>query len=154
MSMHTHVKSDMTLPSDNTVQAWARLVRAYQTTFSFVENALKNDGYPPLIWYDVLLELERAGDAGLRPFELERKLMLQQYGVSRLIERIEKSGHLKREVCKEDRRGQRLLITKEGKKLRRKMWSIYGSAIEDVVGVKLTPKQTKTLSELLVKLID
>ena len=80
--------------------------------------------------------------------------MLKQYGVSRLIERIEKSGHLKRETCEDDGRGQRLTITEAGKNLRRRMWSIYAPAIEDVVGVKLTSRQTKTLSELLAKLID
>lgn len=152
--MHLHVKNSMDKPSDSTIQAWARLVRAHQTAFSHVEKALKNDGQPPLIWYDVLLELERAGDTGLRPYELERTLMLKQYGVSRLIERIEKSGYIERESCEDDGRGQRLSITRAGKKLRRRMWSIYGPAIEDVVGAKLTSRQSNTLSELLVKLID
>ncbi len=140
-------------PSDLTVQTWARLIRAHQSTFSYVENALKNNGQPPLIWYDVLLELERVGAKGLRPYELERALMLKQYGVSRLVDRIEKSGHLKREVCEDDGRGLRLTITTRGKELRRQMWTIYGPAIEDAVGVKLSPKQAKTLSEFLNKLI-
>jgi DNA-binding MarR family transcriptional regulator len=152
--MHLHVKYSMRKPTEITITAWARLVRAHQSTFSFVENALRNEELPPLIWYDVLLELEHAGDFGLRPYELESKLMLKQYGVSRLIERIEKSGHLKRETCEDDGRGQRLTITEAGKKLRRRMWSIYAPAIEDAVGVKLTSRQTKTLSELLAKLMD
>ena len=144
----------MAKPSDTTVQAWARLVRAQRTAISAVEKALKEDDLPPLSWYDVLLELERAGKMGLRPFELERELLLPQYGVSRLVERIEKSKYLKREVCEDDGRGQYVVITKTGKELRRQMWSAYGQAIEDAVGTKLTPVQAKTLSDLLARLID
>lgn len=144
----------MAKPSDATVHAWARLLRAHRTALNSVEKALKKHDLPPLIWYDVLLELERAGDKGLRSFELERELLLPQYGVSRIIERIEKAGLLKRETCEEDRRGQHLVVTTTGRKLRRRMWSVYGRAIEDAVGAKLTSTQAKTLSELLVRLID
>ena len=142
----------MTNPSNITTQAWVRLVRAHQTAFSYVESELKREGYPPLIWYDVLLELERAGEKGLRPYELEHELLLRQYGVSRLIERIEKSGYLKREACEDDGRGLRLKITSTGKNIRLRMWSTYGQAIEDAVGSKLTSRQAKTLSDLLLKI--
>jgi len=141
-------------PSDISVLTWARLVRAHQSAFSYVEDALKKENLPPLIWYDILLELERVGDKGLRPFELEHELMLRQYGVSRLIDRIEKSGYLKRETSKDDGRGQRLTITPSGIELRRHMWSIYGPSIEEAVGSKLTTTQKKTLAGLLKKLID
>lgn len=143
----------MTKPEQTTIQAWVRLVRAHQTAFSYVETALKEEGYPPLIWYDVLLELERAGEEGLRPFELEHEIMLRQYGVSRLVERIEKKGYLKRKTCEDDGRGMRLTITSAGKKLRLRMWSVYGSAIEKSIGSKLTSRQQENLSELLAKII-
>ena len=144
----------MPKPSDLTVATWARLVRAQQSAMSAVEAALKQAGYPPLIWYDVLLELERAGETGLRPFELEGALMLRQYGVSRLVARIEKAGHVIREDCEDDGRGQRLVITATGRDQRRRMWSVYGPAIEKSVGAKLTADQSKTLAEILAKLID
>jgi len=107
-----------------------------------------------LVWYDVLLELERSDKAGLRPFELEQELLLPQYGISRLIDRIEKAGHLRRETCQNDGRGLRLLITKTGKKLRRQMWIVYGPAIESAVGKNLNSTQASELSNLLAQLID
>lgn len=143
----------MSVPSKQTTQTWTRLIRAQHAALTVAENALKQDGLPPLIWYDVLLELERADKSGLRPFELERELLLPQYGVSRLVEKIEKQGYLQRDTCQDDKRGQRLVITNTGKKLRRRMWTVYGPAIEDAVGQKLTPSEAKQLSELLVKLI-
>ena len=146
------IKMVMTTPSDISVRTWTLLIRAHNQALASVERTLKKNNLPPLIWYDILLELERVGDKGLRPFELERELLLPQYGVSRLIERIEKDGHLRRDVCEDDKRGQRLIITKSGKRLRQLMWRTYGPAIEDVIGRKLKSEQSETLSELLVKL--
>jgi len=144
----------MKKPSDTTARAWARLARAHRIALSSIEGALKNAGLPSLAWYDVLLELERAGKDGLRPFELERELLLPQHGVSRLVGRIENAGHLKRKTCADDGRGQRLVITTAGRKIRRHMWSIYGQAIEDAVGAKLSSKQVRDLSGILAKLIS
>ena len=45
-------------------------------------------GHPPLAWYDALLEIEKAGPDGLRPFELRKLLLLPQYGTSRLLDRM------------------------------------------------------------------
>lgn len=144
----------MTHPTDITMKTWTRLIRAYQVAISSVENSLKSAGLPPLSWYDVLLELERADGQKLRPFELERALLLPQYGISRLVERIEKAGYLKSEVCEDDGRGKRLVITSEGKKLRKRMWAIYGPAIDEAVGKKLSDVQANSLSSLLAQLLE
>lgn len=140
--------------SDTTVQTWIRLVRAYKTALSSIEKALKEQGLPPLSWYDVLLELERAGKQGLRPFELEPALLLPQYGVSRLVGRLEAAGYVERLSCEGDKRGQCLIITPSGKELRRNMWAIYGKALEQAVGCKLSRGESKKLSALLRKLED
>ena len=49
---------------ETTLTAWARLVRAQQVLLEWVEVELKKAGLPPLRWYDVLLELHRAGSRG------------------------------------------------------------------------------------------
>ena len=101
-------------PDDSVVQAWARLTRAQRMILASIEQALKSAGLPPLVWYDVLLELERAGDRGLRPFELEREMLLAQYNLSRLIERIEKAGYAERRACEGDGRGQIFHVGQNG----------------------------------------
>lgn len=140
----------MTIPSDITVQTWIHFVRAYGSAMSDIEQALIDNNLPPLSWYDVLLELEKAGNKGLRQFELERALLLKQYSVSRLVEKIEKNQYLRRETSKEDKRGKRLIITDKGKDLRQQMWQVYGPKIDNIIGQKLTQSQCKELSALLV----
>ena len=140
-------------PSETVVRAWARLTKAQRRALASIEQALGAAKLPPLVWYDVLLELERAGGS-LRPFELEREMLLAQYNLSRLIDRMEEAGYVERRALKEDRRGQAIVITAAGKTLRRRMWSVYGPAIQAAIGDHLSPKQIDTLSALLGALIE
>src|SRR5947207_1122735 len=107
---------------DEVVTAWARLVRAEQALLGRIEAALKQAGFPPLAWYDVLLELGRADDGRLRRVELERQTLLAQYNASRLIDRMEKARLVRREAHPQDGRGQWVVITAEGRALQKRMW--------------------------------
>jgi DNA-binding MarR family transcriptional regulator len=142
-----------TKPSETVVRVWARLMKAQQRALSAIEADLKAAALPPLAWYDVLLELERAGDDGLRPFELQRAMLLAQYNLSRLIDRIERAGYVERRACAKDGRGQQISITGRGKAMRRKMWPIYAQAIQSAVGEHLSGPQTEALDVLLGRLI-
>src|SRR5688572_19263494 len=116
-------------PSEDTVTAWARLVRAEQTVLGKIEAELKAAGFPPLSWYDILLELSRAETGRLRPLELEHRTLLAQYNASRLFDRMEKAGLVERLPHPEDGRGQLVAITAEGRALQKRIWRIYGPAI-------------------------
>ena len=141
-----------TLPSETVVRAWARLMKAQRQALSSIEQALGAAKLPPLAWYDVLLELERAGGS-LRPLELEREMLLAQYNLSRLIDRMQAAGYVQRRALQEDRRGQVIVITSAGTALRRRMWSVYGPAIQAAIGARLSPKQSDTLATLLGVLV-
>ena len=138
---------------NSAVRAWARLMRAHQAAFGHVEGALKAAGLPPLAWYDVLLELERAGDCGLRPFALERELLLPQYGLSRLLARMEEAGLVERRNCPSDGRGQMVVIAEAGRATRRAMWPVYARALHEAVGCRLSPAESDGLADLLGRLI-
>jgi DNA-binding MarR family transcriptional regulator len=140
-------------PSDETVTAWARLVRAEQTVLEKIEAELKAADLPPLSWYDVLLELSRAEDGRLRPLELERRTLLAQYNASRLIDRMEKAALVERLPHPEDGRGQLVAITTEGRALQKRIWRIYGPAIDRHVGAKLSRTEATELARLLKKLL-
>jgi DNA-binding MarR family transcriptional regulator len=141
-------------PSEETVTAWARLVRAEQVVLEKIEAALKAAGFPPLSWYDVLLELSRAEQGRLRPLELEHRTLLAQYNASRLIDRMEKAGLVERLPHPEDGRGQLVAITAEGRALQKRIWRVYAPAIQRHVGEKLRPAEATELARLLRKLID
>lgn len=139
-------------PSSETITAWARLVRAHDTILNGVEAALKAAGLPPLAWYDVLLELERAGTP-LRPGALEGELLLAQYNLSRLLDRMAAAGVISRAPDPSDGRGRLVSLTQAGRDLRARMWPVYSHALQRAVGDRLTAGEAEALAGLLARLI-
>jgi DNA-binding MarR family transcriptional regulator len=141
-------------PSEAVVDAWIALNRAQQTALARIERAFRDAGLPPSAWYDVLWELDRAGDSGLRPFEIERRRLIAQSNISRLIDRLVQQGCVERLPCEEDGRGQRIVITPQGREMRRRMWPIYARAIQEAVGRRISERDAVTLADLLGNLVD
>lgn len=143
---------DVDKPSEDAVVAWARLVRVSQDLIAQVEGELKAAGFPPLSWYDALLELRRAGAGGLRPFQLQSEMLLAQYNISRLVHRLTVAGHIERRPSDDDRRGQVLRITESGRRLLREMWPVYRAAIAKHFSQKLSEREALQLARILAKL--
>ena len=141
------------LPSDPIVAAWVAMVRASNGVIAGVAADGKAAGFPPLEWYDVLWELESNPKGGLRPFELERGLLLQQYNLSRLIDRMCRAGYVEKRPCETDARGQVLVITREGRALRKRMWPVYLAAIRKHIGSHLSERDARSLCRLLVSMV-
>ena len=116
---------DTRKPTEIEIVAWARLLKASAKLLAFVERDLKEAGLPPLAWYDALLELHRARPHGLRPGDLQQEMLLPQYNVSRLVDRLEASGYAVRRPHPQDGRGQVLQITETGTDLIKRMWDVY-----------------------------
>ncbi|WP_315813325.1 helix-turn-helix domain-containing protein [Bradyrhizobium sp. SZCCHNR2028] len=139
-------------PSTEATAAWIRLMRVQSRVLDCVEQELKKAGFPPLAWYDALLELSRAPAGELRPVELERQMLIPQYSTSRLIDRLVEEGLVVRRECKMDKRGQFVEITEAGRELQKRMWSAYSAAIEKHVGSKLSDTDAAKLCMLLDRL--
>lgn len=140
------------MPSEQTQKAWCALFRSHKIVLAEIENKLKAAKLPPLLWYDVLWQLEQTAACGVRAFELQPKLLLPQYGMSRLINRMEAKGLIEKHECPEDGRGIALTITDQGRSIRQQMWAVYGPAMDNALGKKLTATEVTTLAELLGKL--
>ena len=145
------MKSD---PSKAVVGAWIRLMRAQQATLLKIERAFRDAGLPPHAWYDALWELDQAGDKGLRPFEIERQMLIAQSNISRLIDRLQAAGHVERHPCEDDARGQFIVITPAGRAMRRRMWPVYAAALNTVIGRRVSDREATRLGGLLDRLID
>ncbi len=139
-------------PSTEATEAWIRLMRIQSRVLDAVEQDLKKAGFPPLAWYDALLELSRAPDGELRPVELEKQMLLPQYSTSRLIDRLVDEGLAARRECEKDKRGLFVEITEAGRDLQKKMWDSYSAAIERHMGSKLSDAEAAQLAALLDRL--
>jgi DNA-binding MarR family transcriptional regulator len=134
-------------------QAWTRLIRAERGLVEAIEAELRAGDFPPLAWYDVLLELWRRPNHRLRQSELQSELLLAQYNLSRLVDRLEGAGLVRRESCRQDARSRWVVATPAGLALRETMWPAYAAAIERHVGSKLSAEEAAALAGLLGKLL-
>src|SRR5215210_1226112 len=106
-------------PTPSVIRAWGRLIRAERTVVGRIEAELKSAGFPSLHWYDVLLELKRSRDGRLTPREIEDAGLFEQYNLSRLLDRMEAEGLVRRIPYPGDKRRQLVEITEEGRLLQR-----------------------------------
>ena len=139
-------------PSEAVVDAWIALNRAQQTALLKIERAFRHAKLPSHAWYDVLWELARAGESGLRPFEIERQMLIAQSNISRLIDRLVEHGYVERRPCEEDGRGQYVVITPAGREMRKRMWTVYARAISEAVGHHFSEREATNLASLLARL--
>ena len=135
-----------------TIRFWKALVTAATRLTDAVETALKAEALPPLAWYDVLWELEKAGDDGLRPYVLKDRLLLPQYATSRLLDRIAGADLIARDPCPVDGRGQVLTLTPTGRDMRKRMWPVYEAVLKAQIGDCADPGELATAADLFERL--
>lgn len=134
---------------DMVLQVWVRLIRARDKIVRNVEATLKAKELPPIAWYDVLLELSREGGRKLRPVELEKELLVAQYNLSRLLDRMSEAGLIERTACPGDGRGQMIALTSSGRAMQKRMWPILREAVMEHVAPGLSERELEQLIELL-----
>ena len=122
---------------DETLGAWRALLNAHARITGLVEAALADAGLPPLAWYDVLWPLYHAPDRRLRMGALSAEVTLSRTGLTRLVDRIERDGLLRREPAPEDRRGSYVVLTDAGKRMLRRMWPVYERALDEAFAARL-----------------
>lgn len=140
-------------PSDTDITAWARLMRASTHVLDQIEADLKAAGFPPLSWYDVLLELRREPEKALRPADIEQRILLAQYNVSRLIDRLEAAGYVTKRKSETDGRSVLVHLTASGEELLDRMWPAYSAALERHFARRFEDGETAELARLLGRLM-
>lgn len=141
-------------PSKAIRRAWSRLGRTHALVRDAMEAELKAAGLPPLGWSDALSELRRAEPTGLRPAELEARLLLTQSTVSRLLERLVAAGLAKRQAVPGDGRGQVIVITREGRALLKRTEPVHGRALQSCFGGKLGDVAAAAIADALAPILD
>ncbi len=134
------------------MNAWIELHRSSQKLISIVEAELKKAELPPLAWYDILLEIRKSGSRGIRPFELQDRVLITQYNLSRITDRLTRADYAERIPCQEDRRGHSLITTKKGRELLGRMWPIYETVIEGCFSSRLSQDDKIKLSSILKRI--
>src|SRR5436309_905275 len=118
-------------PDEPRLAAWRAFITAHAAVIGRIERDMAAARVIPLTWYDVLIELYEAPERRLRLHELADAVVLSRSGLSRLIDRLEGAGLLRREAAVTDRRGAYAVLTGEGIEAMRAAWPVYARGIAD-----------------------
>lgn len=133
-------------------RVWFNLQRIQRSMAPRISRALKDVGIEDPIWYEILLEVEKAGTQGIRMAELENRLFVAQYALSRHVSRIEAAGFLRRAGTDEGRRGRTLYITDKGLGLHETIWPAYVKAIQSELRDRMSTDEAYALCRALIRL--
>src|SRR5215213_5694674 len=97
--------------------AWRGMLRAHAALTRELDAELAHEHDLPLSSYEVLLFLNDSEGGRMRMSELAESVLLSRSGLTRLVDRLERDGLLKRERCESGARGLFAEITPAGREL-------------------------------------
>jgi DNA-binding MarR family transcriptional regulator len=104
------------LLDEEELAAWRGMLRAHSQLVRTLDAELAREHDLPLSSYEVLLYLNDSDEGRMRMSELADSVLLSRSGLTRLVDRLERQGLLKRERCTSDARGLFAEITPEGRR--------------------------------------
>jgi DNA-binding MarR family transcriptional regulator len=110
---------------------WRSFLRAHATVMRELEREMASATGLPLAWYDVLLQLAEAPGRRLRMAELADRVLLSRSGLTRLIDRLQAEGLVRREPSPQDARGTYTVLTAAGFDRLRKAAPVHLAGIRD-----------------------
>ncbi len=147
-------KSKARIPQSARRSLWALFLKAHAQVVRAMEEELRKNGLPGLEWYDVLWALEQAPQQRLRMHELAEATVITRSNITRLVDRLEADGLLKRDHNCEDRRGAYAVLTPEGRKRRQEIWHVYGKAIAAHFERHVTGTEARAMEEALDRILE
>jgi DNA-binding MarR family transcriptional regulator len=96
------------------LRAWRGMLRAHAALTKALDADLEAAHGLPLSSYEVLLYLNDAPDRRMRMRDLAASVILSRSGLTRLADRLEREGLIRRESCSSDARGAYAVLTPAG----------------------------------------
>jgi DNA-binding MarR family transcriptional regulator len=101
-------------PDELELRTWIQLVRTFTRMARRLEQALETHGLS-LPQFDILATLQRS--EGITQQELAERLLVTKGNICGMIDRMEASGWVERRPDPDDRRANRLFVTRRGRAL-------------------------------------
>jgi DNA-binding MarR family transcriptional regulator len=134
--------------------AWRSLLETHAAVTELLERELVEERGLPLSRYDVLLNLAEAPEGRLRMEELAQSVLLSKSGLSRLVDRMEEAGLVRREQCSSDRRGKFAVLTDQGRSALRRAAPVHLRGIQQHFARHLDQDQARVLTDALTRIRD
>ena len=139
--------------SDQRLDAWRAVVTSHAAITDRVQRAFAAADLPPLSWFELLWAVKRSPTGRPRMSELAEYLTLSRGGITKLVDRLEKSGCLERVACSEDRRSLQAELTPAGEQLLEEMRAVYREEVDRFMAA-LSDAEAELLAATLTKVTE
>jgi DNA-binding MarR family transcriptional regulator len=129
-----------------TRRAWRAVYEAHALILRRIDADLSAADVVSLVEYDVLFVLYDAPGRRRRLSELADAVFISRSGLTRLLDRLESRGLLRREDDPTDRRGVYAVLTDAGLEEMRRCWSVYSRGIAAYFGQHLSAEETQVVA--------
>jgi len=136
------------------LHTWRTFLRSHATVTRRLEAELVAEHDLPLASYDVLVQLSEAPDRRLRMVELADAVLLSRSGLTRLVDRMEAEGYVRREPSPDDARGIFAVMTDKGFTTLRAASRTHLAGVSEHVIDRLTPSELAGLGVACLKLLS
>ncbi|HEX2315023.1 MAG TPA: MarR family transcriptional regulator [Thermomonospora sp.] len=143
-----------TLVTSAELEVWRTLLRAQARISRRVQADLLEGHDLALVSYDVLTQLGEAPGGRLRMNDLADRVLLSRSGLTRLVDRLQRDGLVRRESCASDARGLFAVLTPKGRARLAEATPTYRRAVRECVLGRLGPEELDRFGDLLSRLAD
>ena len=102
----------------------------------------------------MLVQLVEAPQRRLRMTELAERVLLSRSGLTRLVDRLEREGLVRREACENDARGLFTVLTTAGFDRLKGASPVHLRGVSDYAVGRLAEDEAAALAELLGRFLD
>src|SRR5215218_1390392 len=147
----SHEEPALSSPSLERLRAWRLYFESALALVDVLDSELERDAGIPLRSYDVLIHLEETPD-GLRMNELAERILYSKSGFTRVVDRLEDAGLVRRVRPENDRRSILVVLTDQGRTTMEQARRHHRHAIEQHFSQHLSDSDIKALTRALEKL--
>jgi DNA-binding MarR family transcriptional regulator len=138
----------MSSPTSKQRGQWRVFLETAMAVIDILDSELQSQRGITLAWYDALVHLEDAPD-GLGMTELANRILFSKSGLTRVIDRMEAAGLVRRERPPEDRRVVKVLLTPTGLDTLNAARAVHRRGIQEHFVSHLDPTELEALAEML-----
>ena len=143
-------EQSLSSPSPERLRAWRLYFESALALLDVLDSELERDAGIPLRWYDALVQLEETPD-GLRMNELAERILYSKSGFTRVVDRMEEAGLVRRVRPQHDRRSILIVLTKKGSDTMENARRYHRDGIERHFSQHLSERDIKALTHALEK---
>src|SRR5215218_2532861 len=137
-------------PSAERLRAWRLYLESALALVDVLDAELERDAGIPQRWYDVLVKLEEAPE-GVRMNELADRILYSKGGFTRVVDRLEEAGLVRRVRPDNDRRSILVSLTDKGRDTMGRARGYHRDGIERHFSQHLSEQEIKALTRALEK---